>query len=157
MPKRYWLMKTEPNVFSFDDLQKLPNKTTAWDGVRNYKARSFLRDAMQVGDEVLFYHSRVEPMAIVGTARVTRTGYPDKTQFDKQSKYYDADSPPDKPRWFVVDVQYVSTFKRPVTLRELKERPEVDGMMLIKRGARLSVQPVSAEHFAFITKLGGKA
>jgi predicted RNA-binding protein with PUA-like domain len=154
VPQRFWLMKSEPNVFSIEDLAKAPNKTTHWDGVRNYQARNFLKQGMQVGDGVLFYHSRVEPMAVVGTAKVVRAGYPDPSQFDAKHKYYDPDSKPDKPRWYVVDIQLERIFERPVTLQTLRTLPELEGMMLLKKGSRLSVQPVEPAHWRVITKLG---
>ena len=148
----YWLFKSEPNVFSFDDLLKSPNKTTYWDGVRNYQARNLLRDEIQKGDELLFYHSRVEPMCIAGTATVTRAGYPDPTQFDKRSKYYDEKATADKPRWFVVDVTAKKKFDEPLTRDELKDMPALKDMMLLQKGSRLSVQPVQASEWKAILK-----
>ena len=150
----YWLMKSEPTVFSFDDLLKSPGQTTHWDGVRNYKARNFLRDEIKVGDGVLFYHSRVEPMAVVGTAKVVKAGYPDPSQFAASSKYYDPDADPDEPRWYMVDIKADKPFSRPVTLQELRGLPALAKMMLLKKGSRLSVQPVSAAEWQTIVRLG---
>lgn len=155
MATRYWLMKSEPNVFSFDDLHRAAKQTTAWDGVRNYQARNLLRDEMQVGDGVLFYHSRVEPMAVVGLAKVVRTGYPDPTQFNAKHKYFDGDSNPDKPRWYVVDIQYHKAFKRPVTLQAMRGMAGLEDMVLLRKGSRLSVQPVAASEWKIIVAAGG--
>jgi predicted RNA-binding protein with PUA-like domain len=155
MAKRYWLMKTEPDVFSIGDLQNEPDETAHWDGVRNYKARNLMRDDMQVGDGVLFYHSRKDP-SVAGTATVVRAGYPDHTAWDKKSKYYDAKSTPEKPVWFMVDIKFEREFARPIPLAELREVPGLEKMMLLKRGARLSVQPVSRDEFRIIVKLGSK-
>ena len=152
MAKRYWLFKSEPNVFSFDDLVKSPKKTTYWDGVRNYQARNLLRDEIKEGDEVLYYHSRIDPMCIAGTATVVRSGYPDPTQFDKKSKYFDSKASPENPRWFVVDIQAKQKFSAPLTREALKEIPELDGMMLLQKGSRLSVQPVESHEWKAILK-----
>ena len=154
MPKRYWLFKSEPDVYSLANLKR--DKKTFWDGVRNYQARNSLRDDIQVGDEVLYYHSRHKPMSVVGTARVTRAGYPDPTQFDKKSKYYDEKATREKPRWFVVDIEFATEFKTPVTLDEMKEMPALKDMVLLNR-SRLSVQPVRAAEFKAIVRKGGKA
>ncbi|MCF7797529.1 MAG: EVE domain-containing protein, partial [Lentisphaeria bacterium] len=123
MAKKFWLFKTEPNVYSIDDLAKLG--TDHWDGVRNYQARNFLRDEIKVGDKVFIYHSRVDPMAIVGLAEVVREGYPDHTQFDPNSDHPDPKASPDNPRWYMVDIQFVEKFKKPLTLAELRERPDL--------------------------------
>ena len=152
MTKRYWLFKSEPNVFSFDDLLKSPKQTTYWDGVRNYQARNLLRDDIKEGDEILFYHSRIDPMCIAGTARVVRSGYPDPTQFDKKSKYFDEKASAETPRWFVVDIQANKKFTSPITRESLKDMPALDGMVLLQKGSRLSVQPVEAAHFKAILK-----
>lgn len=156
MAKRYWLFKTEPNTYSWDDLVGEPEQTTCWEGVRNYQARNLLRDQIKKGDLGLFYHSSTNPQCIMGTCRVVTEGYPDPFQFDPKSKYFDEKSDPDDPRWFLVDVKADKAFKRPVTLPELKEMPELEGMMLLRRGARLSVQPVSPEHFKHIVAVGRK-
>jgi predicted RNA-binding protein with PUA-like domain len=155
MGKKYWLMKSEPDVFSIRDLQKEPNKTAQWDGVRNYQARNFLRDKMQVGDGVLFYHSRIDP-SVAGTAKVVRVGYPDHTARDPRSKYFDPRSTPDNPVWFMVDIKFESEFPRPVPLAELRHVPGLEKMVLLKKGVRLSVQPVTAEEFRIIVALTKK-
>lgn len=154
MPKRYWLMKTEPGTYSIDDLAR--DGKTAWDGVRNFQARNFLRDEMKPGDLVLFYHSVAKEKGVVGVAKVAKAGYPDPSAFDRRSKYHDAKSRKDDPTWFVVDVEHVETFPRVVTLEELKNTKQLDGMMVTRRGARLSVQPVEKEHFEIVRKMGRK-
>jgi len=152
--RQYWLFKSEPYVYSWDDLVRDDDRTTLWDGVRNYQARNLLRDRMRVGDGVLFYHSNVHPQEIAGIARIVREGYPDPSQFDPGSKYHDAKATADSPRWFSVDIRAERAFRKRVTLPELKERDDLEGLMLLKRGARLSVQPVSPEHWKIITRLG---
>jgi predicted RNA-binding protein with PUA-like domain len=152
---RYWLMKSEPSVFSIDDLAKAPKQTTSWDGVRNYQARNLLREAA-VGDGVIFYHSSADPPAAVGTATIARAAYPDATQFDPKSDHYDADSKKDEPRWFVVDVKFEAKFGRPVTLTELRGVPALADMVLLRKGSRLSVQPVTPAEWKAILKLGQK-
>ena len=154
MARRYWLMKTEPETFGIADLRRSRDQTTCWDGVRNYQARNLLRDEIQVGDEVLFYHSRVKPMVIPGTAKVVKAGYPDPSQFDKRSKYYDPGSSKDDPRWFVVDVAFVEEFPHPVTRDEMTKMPALKDMMVLKRGARLSVQPVTRKEWDAVRKRG---
>jgi len=147
----YWLFKSEPDAFSIDDLARA--KQTAWEGVRNYQARNFLRDEVKAGDGVLFYHSSCKPMAVVGTAKVVRAAYPDPTQFDRKSHYHDAKATPDAPRWFLVDVAFDSRFAHPVTLDEMKAMPALKEMVLLKRG-RLSIQPVRAAEWRAIVKRG---
>lgn len=149
---QYFLVKTEPDVFSIDDLKK--KKKEPWDGVRNYQARNIMRDDMKVGDKVLFYHSNATPPGVVGVCRVASAPYPDPSQFDDKSKYFDPKSPHDNPRWILVDVAFVKKFKRMVSLPELKAHPALQQMRLIQRGNRLSVMPVSAEEFAVIEQLG---
>ena len=139
--RRYWLVKSEPGEFSFDDLLKAPKQTTGWDGVRNFAARNFLRDGMKLGDHVFFYHSMAEPQAIVGICEVVREGYPDPTALDKKHPHFDADSDPAAPQWYQVDVRAVERLARPVTLPQLKQRAELKEMALIRIG-RLSVTPV---------------
>ncbi len=153
MPKpcRYWLMKSEPDVYSIDDLKK--NKTSCWEGVRNYQARNFMRDDMNVGDWVLFHHSNAKPPGVAGVAKVCRTAYPDHTQFDPKSNYHDPKSDPDNPRWQMVDVKFVEKFKDMVTLDQLKAEKKLEGMRVIQRGQRLSVQPVEKKHFAHVLKM----
>lgn len=152
MAKRYWLMKSEPEAYSIDDLKK--EGWTHWDGIRNYQARNTMRDDMKVGDGVLFYHSNTKPPGVVGVAKVSRESYPDHTAFDTKSNYFDSKSDPDNPRWMMVDIEYVSTFKRKVSLDELKEVPGLEEMLVIKKGMRLSVQEVTKEEFQIVKKLG---
>lgn len=152
MPRRYWLLKTEPSVFSFDDLVRAG--TTGWDGIRNYQARNFLRDQMKQGDGLLIYHSSAEPTAVVGTAEVVREGHPDPTQFDRKDDHYDPESRPQDPRWFQVEVRAVAKLPHPVTLERIKRTPALAGMNLLRRGNRLSVQPVEEAEFRAIVKLG---
>jgi predicted RNA-binding protein with PUA-like domain len=154
---RYWLMKSEPSVFSIDDLARAKDRTTRWDGVRNYQARNMLRSEIAVGDGVLFYHSSAEPPAVAGTARVVRAGYPDPTQFDPRDSHYDRDSQRDDPRWYAVDIQFDTKFTRDVTLPELRETKSLADMVLLRRGSRLSVQPVTAAEWKQILKMGAKA
>lgn len=151
---RYWLIKSEPDVFSFDDLCAAPQQTTSWDSVRNTGARNFLRDGMKRGDRCFYYHSNADPSAIVGICEVVREGYPDHTAFDPSHDYYDADSDPAHPTWFMVDVQAVEAFKTPVTLPEVKADPVMREMALIRVG-RLSVVPVTADEWDYVTRKGG--
>jgi predicted RNA-binding protein with PUA-like domain len=153
---RHWLMKSEPDVFSIDDLAGARNATTGWDGVRNYQARNLLRDEIAVGDSVLFYHSSVDPPGVAGLARVVRAGYPDPTQFDPKSDYYDKDSPRDAPRWFSVDIAFDRKLARPVTLPELRDEPALADMVLLRRGSRLSVQPVTPAEWKRIVAMGDR-
>jgi predicted RNA-binding protein with PUA-like domain len=150
--RRYWLMKSEPDVFGIEDLRK--KGRTAWDGVRNYRARNFMRDEMAVGDLVLFYHSSASPPGVAGVARVASESYPDPTQFDARSQYRDPKATPDQPRWWLVDVEFVECLPEPVSLAQLKEDPRLDGMWVTKRGMRLSVQPVDRTHFRRVLRLG---
>jgi predicted RNA-binding protein with PUA-like domain len=152
--RRYWLMKSEPRVFSIEDLARSPKQTTCWDGVRNYQARNFMR-AMVVGDQVLFYHSSAEPPAVVGIAEIVRTAYPDETQFDKTSHHYDPASVPSAPRWDMVDIRYRQTFKTSLPLDRLRQEPKLKGMVLLRKGSRLSVQPVTEAEWAAVLKLAG--
>ena len=144
--RRYWLVKSEPEVFSFDDLMKAPKKTTVWDGIRNFAARNFLRDGMKRGDLVFFYHSMGKPQAIVGICEVVREGYPDPTALDAKHPGYDARSDPTAPSWYAVDLRGVEALPRPVTLAEIKARPELAEMALVRIG-RLSVTPVTAREW----------
>ncbi|MDX2184071.1 MAG: EVE domain-containing protein [Gemmatimonadaceae bacterium] len=152
---RYWLMKSEPDVFSFDDLWAAPHRTSGWDGVRNFQARNYMRDAMAVGDGVLFYHSNAEPPHIAGIAEVASLAYPDPTQFDAASEYFEPRATPDAPVWMQVDVRAVARFTSPVTLPMLKTSKGLEGLELLRKGSRLSVQVVSPLHWSRITKLGG--
>jgi predicted RNA-binding protein with PUA-like domain len=150
--QRYWLVKVEPDVFSFDDLLRKPNKTTGWDGVRNYVARNFLRDGMKLGDRAFYYHSGIAEPQIVGICEVVREGYPDPSQFDSASDYYDAKATKDKPIWYMTDLRAVAQFTHPVTLAQLKQRKELKDMALLRIG-RLSVTPVRAEEWKVITAM----
>ena len=152
--KNYWLMKSEPGAYSIDDLKR--DKKTYWDGVRNYQARNFMRDAMKTGDLVIFYHSNAEPSGVAGSAKVCKEGYPDFTGWDKKDKHYDSASKPEKPAWFMVDVEFMEKFKHFIPLEEIKSTTALKTMMVARRGARLSVQPVEEKHFEIIRKLGQK-
>jgi predicted RNA-binding protein with PUA-like domain len=149
---RYWLVKSEPETFSFDDLLAAPDRTTHWDGVRNHVARNFMRDGMQAGDRVFFYHSSTNPQAIVGICEVVREAYPDATAFDPKHAAYDPKSKHDDPTWFMVDLRAVERLKRPVTLAEIKKRPELSKMALLRIG-RLSVTPVTREEWETINAM----
>ena len=151
----YWLLKSDPETFSWDDLQKSSGKKTIWDGVRNYQARNLLRDAIAVGDLALFYHSQEEPPSVLGVARVSRKGFPDPTQFDSRSKYHDPDSSPENPRWYSVEIKSERALPRPVTLPEMRTTRGLEDMVLLRRGSRLSVQPVTAKEWKIIMRLGG--
>ena len=153
MAKQYWLVKSEPDVYGIDDLEQ--DGKTYWDGVRNYQARNLMRDDMQKGDMVLYYHSRIKPMGVVGVARVCRESYPDFTQFDEDSKYYDPKASEETPRWFMVDIEFVGKFDDVVTLAELKADPALEGMRVTMKGQRLSVQPVEKRHFDRVCKMAG--
>ena len=148
---KYWLMKSEPNVYSIDDLAR--DGETHWDGVRNYQARNFMRDQMKKGDLVLYYHSNTKPTGVVGTAKVVRESYPDFTSFDSGGRYYDPKSTPDSPRWFMVDIGFLEKFPEPVTLVKIKRHNSLQDMVLVKSG-RLSVQPVKPEEYEIIVELG---
>jgi predicted RNA-binding protein with PUA-like domain len=151
--KKYWLVKSEPDVYPFSQLKK--DGSIGWTGVRNYQARNTMRDLMKLGDGVLFYHSNADPKVVAGVARVSREGYPDPEQFDPKSEYFDPKSTRENPTWIMVDVEYVKDFKRPVTLDELKAAPGLEKMVLTQRGSRLSVQPVTAEEWKIVCKMGG--
>jgi predicted RNA-binding protein with PUA-like domain len=148
----YWLMKSEPSVFGIDDLAQAPRKTSPWWGVRNYQARNFMRDQMRVGDQVFFYHSSCPEPGIAGVARVSKQAYPDETQFDRKSEYFDPKASRDNPRWFNVDVTLVRK-TRVVGLPELRSHPELASMRVLQRGNRLSITPVSPTEAAFVLKL----
>lgn len=150
---RYWLFKSEPSAFSIDHLARSPNQTAPWDGVRNYQARNSLRDDVQVGDRVLFYHSSEEPLGIFGTMEVVKAGYPDATQFQPKSKYFDPKSSPDNPRWFLVDVQFLAKFPQPVLREDLAGDEVTAGMKVMQRGMRLSIQPVTAAEWKAVHRL----
>lgn len=151
----YWLMKSEPDSFSIDALAAAPDRTTAWDGVRNFQARNFLRDDMQKGDLAFFYHSSCDVPGIVGIVKVVRTGYPDPTAFDPSHHHYDADSDRSNPRWYMVDIKLVKKLKRIITLDELRSHAgnKLQHMVVLKRGNRLSITPVTKSEWEFITSL----
>ena len=152
---QYWLMKTEPSVFSIEDLARAPRSTTSWDGVRNFQARNMLRGEMKKGDLAFLYYSSTEVPGIVGVMEIVKEGYPDATAFDKKHHHYDRDSDPKNPRWYVVDVKLKERLKRVITLEELRSHAakELKGMMLLRPGNRLSVTPVDAAHWKFIRSL----
>lgn len=153
MARRYWLMKSDPDTFGLPHLERSPEQTTCWDGVRNYQARNLLRDELRAGDGVLFYHSRQQPPSVVALARVVRAGYPDPTQFDRRSKYFDAASGRSAPRWYAVDLRLDRVLPRPVTLPEMRESPALARMVLLRKGSRLSVQPVAVEEWREVLRL----
>lgn len=153
MARQYWLFKSDPDTFGLKELRGSPDRTTCWDGVRNYQARNLLRDSIRTGDGVLFYHSQLKPPEIVATAKVVRAGYPDPTQFDPSEPHHDPKSDPQAPRWYAVDIRLEREFGRPVTLPELRETPGLEEMVLLQRG-RLSVQPVTPGEWKIILKLG---
>ena len=152
---KHWLMKSEPETFSIDDLARSPRKTTHWDGVRNYQARGFMRDEMQIGDTAFFYHSNCEEPAIVGIVKIVKQGHPDHTAFDKSDKHYDAGSDPRHPRWYMVDVRFERKLAAPITLATLRKHSNgaLKGLALLQRGNRLSITPVSAAHWKFVLSL----
>jgi len=153
----YWLIKSEPDAFSIDDLKNAPGKREHWDGIRNYQARNFIRDDMQKGDLAFFYHSNCKTPGIVGLCEIVSDAYPDHTQFDPNSRYFDSGSTPENPRWLMRDVKYRRMTKRLVSLTELKGYVEqLDGFPLVRRGNRLSIMPVSREHWDFILSLEAK-
>jgi predicted RNA-binding protein with PUA-like domain len=149
----YWLLKSEPSVFGIEHLIASPNQTTPWDGVRNYQARNWMRDAMRLGDQVFLYHSNCDTPGIVGIMEIVREGYPDESALDPQSPYFDPKSTPDNPRWYRVDARHVRRLERLISLEELKRYPELDGMPLTRRGNRLSVMPVTEQQWRFILSL----
>ena len=150
----YWLMKSEPSAFSIEDLARAPGRTTSWDGVRNYQSRNYLRQ-MKVGDRVLFYHSIAEPPAVVGIAEVVRDAYPDHTAFDQKDKHFDPKSNPAKPTWDMVDIKLVRVFPAAIPLDRLRQEPGLKRMELLRKGSRLSVQPVRPEEWKIVLKLAG--
>ncbi len=155
MAKRYWLMKCEPSAYTIDDLAK--DGRTSWEGVRNYQARNFMRDQMQVGDGVLFYASSADPSGVTGLAEIARAGYPDASAWTKGHEYFDPASSRDKPLWYLVDIRYVDRFPEIVSLETLKHVKGLEKMMVIQKGARLSVQPVTKAEYDVVVKLGLKA
>ena len=155
MSPKYWLFKSEPGAYSFDDLTR--DGVAEWDGVRNFQARNMLRDEIKEGDGVLFYHSSSNPLAVVGTARVARAGYPDHTALDPASQHPDPKSTPDNPIWYMVDIRAEERFVRPITLEMMKQVPALANMMLLRRGMRLSIQTVTPEEWETVVQLGTRA
>ncbi|HEX6588620.1 MAG TPA: EVE domain-containing protein [Longimicrobiales bacterium] len=153
MARRCWLVKSEPESYSIDDLAR--DRRTAWTGVRNFQARNLMRDQMSVGDEVLFYHSSADPTGVTGLARVASEAYPDPTQFDRKSDYYDEKASDDGPRWFLVDIEFVAKLPRVVTLAEIRDTKSLADMPLVNR-SRLSVQPVEPAAYDTIVRMAGK-
>jgi predicted RNA-binding protein with PUA-like domain len=151
---KYWLMKSEPEEFSIDDLKR--DKTSLWTGVRNYQARNFMMKDMSVGDRILFYHSSCDVPGVVGLAQVSKPAVEDPLQFDKKSKYYDPKATKDKPIWFCVEVKFLEKFKNPYTLSEIKTNSKLKDMLVIKRGMRLSIQPVEKKDYELIQKASTK-
>jgi len=153
--QKFWLLKTEPECFSIQHLAKQPKQTTCWSGVRNYQARNFMRDEMKLGDRVLVYHSSTDEPAVVGAATIVRESYPDHTAWDEQDDHFDAASTPENPRWFMVDIKLEQIFKHPLPLAKLRALPALKNMELLRKGSRLSVQPVRKSEFEAILKLAG--
>ncbi|MCB1191531.1 MAG: EVE domain-containing protein [Leptospiraceae bacterium] len=151
----YWLFKSEPNIFSIEHLKNSKNSTAHWEGVRNYQARNYLRDKVKQGDKVLFYHSNSDPKGIVGICKVVKEGYIDHFAFDKKSPFFDPISDVQNPRWYMVDIQLEKVFEKIIPLSEIKKYPELQNMVLVRKGSRLSIQPVTKEEFEFIVKLNG--
>lgn len=150
---KYWLMKSEPDVFSIDHLKK--DSTTWWEGVRNYQARNYMMKDMQVGDAVLFYHSNALPPGVAGLATISKAAEPDKLQFDKKSEYFDPKATKEKPIWYCVEVKYADKFKELVSLVNLRENDKLKEMLVLAKGSRLSIQPVDKKHFDLVKKMGG--
>lgn len=154
--RRYWLFKSEPESYSIQHLEKEPTQTTFWDGVRNYQARNSLRDDIKVGDRVLMYHSNCDPLIVAGTMDVVKAGYPDHTAFDPNDHHYDPKSKPNAPTWFMVDVKWRKTFATPVTREQLGDDPETATMVVMQRGSRLSIQPVTEAEWNAVHRLAGE-
>ncbi|MFT5052881.1 MAG: putative RNA-binding protein with PUA-like domain [Chlamydiales bacterium] len=152
--RNYWLVKSEPDVFSIDDLIAAPGKRTCWDGVRNYTARNMMRDDLKKGDGVLYYHSRMDPPGVAGIAEVVREGYADHTQFDPANSHFDAKADPENPRWFMVDIRAVEKFDCHVPLADLKASKKLADMAVVQRGQRLSVQRVTAAEWREVLRMG---
>ncbi|WP_428623607.1 EVE domain-containing protein [Sedimenticola sp.] len=151
--KKYWLMKSEPDAYSIDDLKR--DKIEHWDGIRNYQARNFMMRDMSPGDEILFYHSSCKVPGVVGLARVCKNAYPDFTSWNPDSKYFDPKSTPEKPRWFMVDVEYVRKFPKVISLDQIRQTPSLEGMRLLQKGNRLSIMPLSEQEYKTICELAG--
>jgi len=155
MPKQYWLMKSEPDVFSFTDLWKAKGRRTCWDGVRNYQARNFMRDLMKKGDGVLFYHSNAKPPGIAGIAEVVKEGYPDHTAFDPQDSHFDPKSDPANPTWMMVDIKAKKALPKFLSMDDLKGAKKLASMAVVQKGQRLSVQPVTPAEWRTVLAMGG--
>lgn len=155
MAKQYWLFKAEPHIYGIDHLAAAPNKTGRWDGIRNYQARNFLRDHVNLDDEVFIYHSSCKNVGIVGTAKVVKTAYPDPTQFNPESEYYDPKSSLENPRWVSVDIQLTQTFPNLISLAEIKAQAELENMVLVRQ-ARLSTQPVTPHEWSHVMRMAKK-
>jgi len=153
--RNYWLFKSEETCFSIRDLAAEKKRTTFWDGVRNYQARNYLRDSVKLGDGVLFYHSNADPLVIAGSAKITRTAYPDHTAFDEKQAHFDPKSDPDNPTWYMVDIQLVQIFPEPLLRTELQKSSKLKEMILLQRGSRLSIQPVTPAEWAEVHRLAG--
>lgn len=153
---RYWLFKSEPTTFSIDDLAKKPKQTEHWDGVRNYQARNFLRDEVKVGDEAFFYHSSCQPPGIAGIVKIVKAGYPDPSARDPLSHYFDPKSTVKQPIWYMVDVKLLQKFKHYISLDEIKQHPKLDEMIILRRGNRLSITPVTESQWKVLLRLGEK-
>jgi len=156
LASKFWLIKSEPDVFSIDDLAKAKNKTTYWDGVRNYQARNFIRDEMKLGDKIIFYHSNSVPPCAAGICEVVKEAYPDFTAFDPEDPHFDPKSKKDNPAWMMVDVKFVKKFSTLVSIDEMRGNPKLKDMKLLQRGNRLSVMPVTKDEFEEIVKMGGE-
>ena len=154
MARQYWLVKCEPHECSFDELKKREKRTGFWRGVRNYQARNLMRDDMKVGDLVLFYHSNCKPPHVAGVAQVCKEGYPDFSAWDEESNYFDPKTNPDEPTWMMVDIEPVATLSAAVELPEMRANPALEGMALLQRFQRLSVQPVGENHFTEVCRMG---
>lgn len=155
MAQKYWLMKSEPDCFSIDDLKQ--KEVDMWDGTRNYQVRNMMRDAMKVGDRALFYHSNAgNETGVVGEMEIVKEAYPDPTQFDPKSDHPDPKSDPENPRWLCVDVRFLTKFTHTVTLSEMKIDPKLEGMAVLKKGNRLSVMPITKKHYEYVARLGTK-
>lgn len=150
---QYWLLKSEPEAFSIDDLKQLPKKTDHWDGIRNYQARNMMRDQMKKGDLAFFYHSNCTPPGIVGVVEIVREAYPDHTAFDPDSKYHDPKSDPENPRWMMVDVKFKKAFKQMITLEELRKNNKLEDMLILRKGNRLSITPVTERQWKIISQI----
>ncbi|WP_438865611.1 EVE domain-containing protein [Neptunicella sp.] len=153
---QYWLFKSEPDAFSIDDLAAMPNQTEHWDGIRNYQARNYLRDEVKLGDQVFFYHSSCKDVGIVGVAEVVKESYPDDSQFNPESNYFDPKANPDNPRWMMVDIKFKQKFDNILSLKNIKAMPEITEIGLVKKGHRLSIMPVTKQEWQFLYKAATK-